>query len=64
MSETIAEIAGIFLILIGFGAIVAAAALISVALAVLAAGVLTTFAGVVVVYVANVRSSRVEKPQP
>lgn len=58
MTASIAEIAGIFLVLTGFGAIVAAASLVSVALAVLAAGVLLTFAGTVTVYVANATAKK------
>jgi hypothetical protein len=57
MTSQIAEFAGVFLLLIGFGAIVAAASLVSTALAILSAGALLVFAGTVVVYVANAKGS-------
>lgn len=54
MNAGIAEILGIFLIVVGCGVVVGAASLISVALAVLTAGVLIVLGGVLVVYVAAV----------
>jgi hypothetical protein len=56
MTANIAEISGLFLILVGFGLVVGAAALVSVALAWLAAGLFCVFGGVLVVYVANART--------
>lgn len=46
------ELLGLLALGVGLGAIVAAAALVSVALAVLAAGAFLTLAGVIAVYVA------------
>lgn len=46
------EIAGVFLVVVGCGTIVGAAALVSTALAVLAAGVFLVLFGIVAVYVA------------
>ena len=54
MGTGIAEILGMFLVVIGAGCIVAAASLISIALAVCAAGCFFGLAGVLVVYVASV----------
>lgn len=47
------EILGVFLTVVGCGTIVAAASFVSVALAVLAAGVFLVVAGIVVVYVTS-----------
>jgi uncharacterized membrane protein len=49
----IAEIVGIFILIVGSGTVVGAAALVSTALAVLAAGVFLMLAGVLTVYIAN-----------
>lgn len=49
----ITEIVGIFLLIVGCGAVVGAAALVSTALAVLAAGVFLILGGVLAVYIAN-----------
>lgn len=54
MNAGIAEILGLFLVVIGCGTIVAAASLVSTALAVLAAGLFLMLGGVLVVYVAAV----------
>jgi hypothetical protein len=59
----IAEIVGLFLVVTGCCTIVGAAALVSVALAVLAAGAFLILAGVVVTYVA-VTLDRAKKPVP
>jgi hypothetical protein len=56
MTAQIIEFAGIFMVLIGFGAIVGAASLVSPALAILAAGALFVFAGAMTVYVANAKA--------
>lgn len=53
MTRNIAELVGLFLVIIGCGCVVGAASMISIALAVLAAGVFLLFAGTVTVYVAN-----------
>jgi membrane protein implicated in regulation of membrane protease activity len=53
MQTGIAEIVGIFLLVVGCGAVVGAAALVSTALAVLAAGVFLILGGVLAVYIAN-----------
>lgn len=53
MTREIVELAGIFLTIVGFGVIVAAAALVSTALALLAAGVFAVFLGIVVIMGAN-----------
>ena len=58
MTAGIVELFGMLVVVLGLGTVVAAAALISVPLAVLAAGVFLTFSGVLVVYTANVRASR------
>lgn len=63
MQHGIAEIVGLFLIVIGCGVIVGAASLVSVALAVLAAGVFLILGGVIAVYVAN-RLSAASSRQP
>lgn len=52
MNAGIAEIVGLFLVIVGCGTVVAAASLVSVALAVLAAGCFLLLGGVLVVYVA------------
>lgn len=54
MRNGIIEIVGLFLVVVGCGAITAAAAMVSVALGVLAAGAFTVLAGALAVYVANV----------
>lgn len=54
----IAEIVGIFLLLVGCGTVVAAASLVSTALAVLAAGLFTILGGVITIYVANAVATR------
>ena len=63
MTTGIAEILGLFLVIIGAGCIVAAASLVSVALAVLAAGSFLVLAGVLVVYVASV-TDRAKRAAP
>lgn len=60
MAAQLAEVAGILLALVGMGAVVAAASMVSLALAVLAAGVFVVFLGLVVVIVA----ARAETKQP
>lgn len=52
MKFGILEILGLFLVVVACGTIVGAAALVSTALAVLAAGVFLLFGGVLVIYVA------------
>lgn len=61
MTAGIVEIVSIFLVVVGCGTIVGAASLISVALAVLAAGVFLLAFGVVGLYVA-VTLERAAKP--
>ena len=56
MTANLLELAGFFLVVIGMGLVVGAAARISTALAVLAAGVFVLFLGCAVVMVANQRS--------
>lgn len=63
MKFGILEIVGLFLIVIGCGSVVGAASLVSIALAVLTAGVFLMFAGVLVVYVAATLS-KVPPPKP
>ena len=58
MTLQIAELTGVFVIIIGCGVIVGAAAMVSVALAVLVSGVLLVFAGILAVYVANQLAAR------
>lgn len=53
MKTGLLEIVGLFLIVVGCGSVVGAAALVSVALAVLATGVFVVLAGIVAVYVAS-----------
>ena len=60
MNAGIAEILGLFLVIIGCGTVVAAASMISVALAVLTAGSLLVLGGVLVVYVAAVMGRKSE----
>lgn len=55
MTRELVEILGIFLLIVGAGLCVSAAYIVSVALAVLVAGVFALFAGVIVVYLANAR---------
>lgn len=62
MNAGIAEILGLFLVVIGCGTIVAAASLISTALAVLAAGCFLVLGGVLVVYVAAVMARKPATP--
>ena len=57
MTAELAEVLGLCVLLIGLGLVVAAAAMVSVPLATLVAGVLLALAGVVAVYGANVRAS-------
>ncbi len=52
MPHQIAELLGVFIIVVGCGTIVGAASMVSVALAVLAAGVFLVAGGIVAVYVA------------
>lgn len=63
MQHGILEILGLFLVVVGAGAIVGAAALISTALAVLAAGAFLMLGGLLTVYVA-VTLERTAKPRP
>lgn len=67
MHAGIVEIVGLFLVVTGCGVIVGAAALVSVALAVLAAGAFLVLAGVIAVYVAARLESKPEtkvRPTP
>ncbi|KQY59371.1 hypothetical protein ASD11_07320 [Aeromicrobium sp. Root495] len=59
----VVEIVGVFLMLIGLGAVVAAAAMVSIALAVLASGTFLVLAGVVAIYLA-VHLERASAPKP
>lgn len=63
MQHGLVEIVGLFLVVVGCGAIVGAAALISTALAVLAAGAFLVLGGVVVVYVAATLDRATKAPQ-
>lgn len=63
MKHDLAELGGIFLLIIGVGLCIGAAALVSTALAVLVGGVASLFGGVVVVYVANA-AARAPAPKP
>lgn len=58
MTANLLELAGFFLVVIGMGLVVGAAALISIPLAVLAAGVFVLFLGCAVVLIANNRTTR------
>lgn len=58
MTAGLVEIVGLFLVVVGCGTIVGAASLVSVALAVLAAGVFLIAFGVVAVYVATALEKR------
>ena len=60
MAELV-EIAGIFLIVVGFGAVVAAASMVSTALAVLVFGAFAVFSGVIIVYAVNATVIRQHK---
>jgi hypothetical protein len=62
MKFGILEIIGLFLLVVGCGAIVGAASLVSLALAVLTAGVFLAFAGTLVVYVAVTLEKAAPKP--
>lgn len=64
MNTGIAEILGLFLIVIGCGTIVAAASLVSTALAVLAAGCFLLLGGVLVAYVATVLERNAKAAAP
>lgn len=57
-TPSIVELAGIFLLVIGCGCVVAAASMVSVALAALAAGVFVIFAGALMVYAANAAEAK------
>lgn len=61
MRTAIVEIAGTFAILVGCGLGIGAAALVSVALALVVAAVLLIFAGVVAIYIVNVRADAAAK---
>ena len=63
MQNGLIEIVGAFVILVGFGAIVAAASLVSTALAVLTAGVFLVLIGIVACYGAATLS-RAAKTRP
>lgn len=52
-TKDIIELAGIFIVIIGAGCVVAAASYVSPALALLAAGVFLVFGGGLAVFVAN-----------
>lgn len=62
MSKTLVELGGFFLLIVGLFGLVVAAALVSTALAVAAASVILVFAGIAVVYVANVLDAT-DKPR-
>lgn len=69
MRYGIAELVGLFLVVVGCGVIVGAAALVSVALAVLAAGVFLVLAGILAVYVASALETKAKaavegRPRP
>ena len=57
MGKTYAELVGLFLFVSGMAALVIAAALVSTALAVGAAGLILLFVGASTVYLANVAAS-------
>lgn len=57
MGKTYAELVGFFLVVCGLLALVVAAAMVSTALAVAAAGLILLFAGASTVYVANILAS-------
>lgn len=57
MPHQIAELLGVLAVVVGCGTIVAAASMVSVALAVLAAGIFLVTGGIVAVYVAAVLDS-------
>ena len=60
LMQNVAEIVGIFLVIVGCFGIVVAAALVSTALAACAASLLVLLAGVLVVYLANAAAARAE----
>lgn len=62
MKFGILEILGLFLVVLGGGSGIAAAAMVSVALAVLVTAVLLVFGGVTLVYVATVLSKAEATP--
>lgn len=64
MDAGFAEIVGLFLVVVGCCAIVGAASLISLALAVLTAGVFLVLAGTLTVYVAARVGARAEPKRP
>lgn len=64
MKFEIAEFVGLFIVVIGCGLLIGAAALVSVALAVLVSGVLSIFAGILVVYAANLLKAKAPKRAP
>ena len=51
--KNLAELGGLFLVAVGVGLCVAAASLVSLALALLVAGIFALFLGITIVYVAN-----------
>lgn len=63
MTNELAEVLGLCVLVIGLGLVVAAAAMVSIPLATLVAGVLLTLVGVVVAYAANghARGARVDR---
>ncbi len=60
MTADLVEIVGLFLVVVGCGVVVGAAALVSVPLAILAAGAFVTLGGIIAVYVGNAMP---EKPK-
>jgi membrane protein implicated in regulation of membrane protease activity len=60
----IAEIVGLFLVIVGCGTIVAAASLVSTALAVLAAGLFLVLGGALAVYAAAVLERQAKATPP
>lgn len=63
MKFGIAEIVSLFVVLVGLGTIVAAAAQVSDALAILAAGLFLVLLGVIGVYVAAVMEKAASRPK-
>lgn len=62
MSNETAELIGIFALVVGFGLIVAAAAMVAPALAVLVLGVGSLFCGVLTVHLANSTKAKERTP--
>jgi len=64
MNAGLVEIVGLFLVVVGCGFVIGAAALVSVPLAVLAAGIFVILGGIIAVYVANQLAAKAAAAAP